>query len=157
MTRTARRRRIAALTVAPLLALTGTAAATTTGDSTPPTAPTAYESFHTTTSIQVGWWNTTDDVGIDTFLITDGTQTWESPAWQQWWRTLDGLATNRTYTLTVRARDAAGNVSAPSNPVSVFIENTPPTPPRNLRVENDRLVWDPATDNSGTITRYSVF
>jgi chitinase len=107
--------------------------------------------------VEIGWWDTADDVGIETFVISDGTRTWESPAWQQWWRNLTGLATNRTYTFTVRARDAAGNLSPPSNAVSVFIETQPPAAPRNLRVENDRLVWDAATDNSGTISIYVVF
>jgi chitinase len=143
----------AALVVLGLLALAAPAMA---ADTTPPTAPKAYESFHTQTSVEIGWWDTTDDVGIETFVISDGTRTWESPAWQQWWRNLTGLATNRTYTFTVRARDAAGNLSAPSNAVSVFIETQPPSAPRNVRREGDRLVWDASTDNSGKVAHYTI-
>jgi hypothetical protein len=150
-------RRVAVPAAFVVLGLLAVAAPAMARDTTPPTAPKAYESFHTQTSVQIGWWDTTDDVGIETFVISDGTRTWESPAWQQWWRTLTDLTTNRTHTFTVRARDAAGNLSPPSNAVSVFIEDQPPTAPRNLRVEGDRLVWDAATDNSGTITIYTVF
>jgi hypothetical protein len=50
-----------------------------------------------------------------------------------------------------------GNLSPPSNTVSVLIEDEPPSAPPNLRVENGKLVWDVATDNSGTIVGYSVF
>jgi hypothetical protein len=39
----------------------------------------------------------------------------------------------------------------------VLIEDQPPSPPPNLRVESGKLVWDPATDNSGTIVVYGVF
>jgi hypothetical protein len=48
-----------------------------------------------------------------------------------------------------KARDAAGNSSPPSNSVSVLIEDQPPSAPPNLRVEHGKLVWHPATDNSG--------
>jgi chitodextrinase len=150
--------RLAVLGVAGLLALAGSAVAQPPGspDNTPPTAPNANLLRYTATSVTLGF-AATDDVGVDTYVITEGTRSWEQPASQSWERTLTDLTTNQTHTFTVRARDAAGNVSPPSNAVSVFIENQPPTPPRNLRVENDRLVWDAATDNSGTISRYLVF
>jgi hypothetical protein len=131
---------------------------TTPADTTAPTAPTLASPWHTSTSIALSWSGASDDVGVESFQISDGSQTWEQSAPDlAWQRTLSGLATNRTYTLTVRARDAAGNLSPPSNAVSVLIENQPPTAPTNLRVEDGRLVWDRSTDNSGTIAGYMVY
>lgn len=120
--------------------------------------PTAFDFGHTQTSVTVGF--SVDPAAaedVDSYVITDGSRTWESPIWQQWWKTLTDLPSNKTYTFTVRTRDAAGHLSAASNPVSVHIEDQPPTPPRNLRVENGRLAWDAATDNSGKVTSYTIF
>ena len=144
---------VAAGGFAGLLVVTVSATAAGAAGTTP--APTAQIFAHTATSVQIGY--STSDLTVDAFVISDGSKTWESPAWQQWWRTLTDLPTNKTYTFTVRARNSAGAVSPPSNPVSVFIENTPPTPPQNVRVESGHLAWDPATDNAGTISRYTVF
>jgi hypothetical protein len=130
---------------------------TSPGDTTPPAAPTAREFFHTATSVTLAWMSGGDDVGVDSFLISGGGRTWTVPAWHQWSRELAGLETNRTHTFTVRARDAAGNVSAPSNAVSVAIENQPPTAPGNLREGGEGLLWDAASDNSGAIETYWVF
>jgi len=74
----------------------------------------------------------------------------------QWSWGVSGLATNATHTFRVKAIDAAGNESGWSDPVSVFIENEPPTVPSNIRVDGDRVVWDPSTDNAGGV-RYEVF
>jgi hypothetical protein len=143
------------------MALTPASAAVTVAtapDTTPPIAPTLQAPWHTSSSIDLAWNGASDDVGLDSFQISDGSQTWEQSAIAySWQRTLSGLATNRTYVLTVRARDTAGNLSPPSNTVSVLIEDEPPSAPSNLRVENGKLVWDAATDNSGTIVGYSVF
>jgi hypothetical protein len=131
---------------------------TTPADTTAPTAPTVRAPWHTASSIGLVWSGASDDVGVDSFQISDGSQVWEQSALDfVWQRTLTDLPTNKTYTLTVRALDAAGNLSPPSNAVSVLIENQPPSAPTNLRVENGRLVWDPATDNSGTIAGYGVY
>jgi chitinase len=120
-------------------------------------APTLQAPWHTATSIALTW-NVAGDVSdLDSFQISDGSQAWEQSARDSWQRTLSGLATNRTYTLTVRARDAAGNLSPPSNAVSVLIEDQPPSVPANLRVDKGELVWGPATGNAGTVVGYSVF
>jgi hypothetical protein len=130
---------------------------TTPADTTAPTAPTLQSPWHKTTSIALTWGGTSDDVGVASFQITDGSHMWEQSALYSWQRTLTDLPTNKTYALTVRARDAAGNLSPPSNPVSVLIEDQPPSAPANLRVASGKLVWDRATDNSGTISYYLVF
>jgi hypothetical protein len=143
-------RRAAVLAVAGLAALAAPAVAAL------PT-PTAHDFGHTQTSVTVGFSiDPAQAEGVEGFVITNGTRTWESPIWDQWWETLTDLPTNQTHTFTVRTRDAAGNLSAASNPVSVFIENQPPTAPRNVRQDGDRLVWDASNDNSGKITHYTI-
>jgi chitinase len=75
------------------------------------------------------------------------------------WR---GLEPGETYSFFVRAVDAAGNVSAPSNTVSATTNGdvTPPTAPSGLTVtevtsSSVSLAWQPAMDDVG-ILRYIV-
>jgi hypothetical protein len=130
---------------------------TTPRDTTPPAAPTARELMHTATSVTLAYLSGGDDVGVESFVISNGAGTWTVPAWRQWWYEVPDLPTNRTHTFTVRARDAAGNLSPPSNAVSVLIENVPPAAPANLRRGGEGLVWDAASDDSGAVTGYLVF
>lgn len=136
--------------------LSNTVTVTTPADTTPPTAPFARAESQTATSAALRFGGSTDDVGIDAWVISDGTRTWTQPVGMQWRFTATGLETNRSHTLTVRARDAAGNLSPPSNALTFDLENQPPTAPANLRVEGDELVWDPSSDNAG-ILEYVVF
>jgi Fibronectin type III domain len=129
---------------------------TTPRDTTPPEPPQLRHSHHTATSVSLSWNAGRDDVGVESFVISSGSQTWTRPAWQQWWGSFGPLESNRTHTFTIRARDAAGNLSAPSNEVSVAIENVPPTAPTNVRRGGEGLQWDASTDNAGPVT-YQVF
>jgi hypothetical protein len=129
---------------------------TTPADTTPPTAPTARAEIQTATSASFTFGGSTDDVGLDAWVISDGTRTWTQPSTSSWRFGVAGLETNRTHTFTVRARDAAGNLSPPSNALTFDLENQPPTAPTNLRTEGDELVWDASTDNAG-ILDYLVF
>ena len=80
--------------------------------------------------------------------------------------TATGLAPSSSHTYTVRAVDAAMNVSAASNAVPVttdppVVDTTPPTPPTNLIVTATTsttvsLSWTASTDNVG-VTGYRVF
>lgn len=74
-----------------------------------------------------------------------------------------GLALNTPYTITVRARDAAGNFSVLSAPriVSTLADTTPPTVPAGLvasaiTINSLTLSWNASTDNVG-VTAYEVF
>ena len=73
-----------------------------------------------------------------------------------------------TYTFTVRARDADGNLSPFSDPVVVTTDpadpndHTPPTQPMNLATDfNGHLVvsWEPSTDDLApqSLIRYDVY
>ncbi|MEV6052958.1 PQQ-dependent sugar dehydrogenase [Streptomyces sp. NPDC052107] len=87
-------------------------------DTTPPTAPgTLHTADITSNTVDLTWGASTDDRAVTAYdvrsdttvykTVTSGTST-----------TLTGLACDSPYSLNVVARDAAGNVSAPSNTVS---------------------------------------
>ncbi|MFD8389832.1 PQQ-dependent sugar dehydrogenase [Streptomyces sp. NPDC059680] len=87
-------------------------------DTTPPTAPgTLHTADVTSNTVDLTWGASTDDHAVTAYdvrsdttvykTVTSGTST-----------TLTGLACDSPYSLNVVARDAAGNVSAPSNTVS---------------------------------------
>lgn len=89
-------------------------------DTTPPTRPTGLKATATSgSSVNLDWAASTDDVGVttydvmrdETFLKTvTGTSTSTTDA---------SLTAGTTYSYTVKARDAAGNVSDASNIASV--------------------------------------
>ncbi|MEU9886633.1 PQQ-dependent sugar dehydrogenase [Sphaerisporangium sp. NPDC051011] len=90
-------------------------------DTVPPTAPSglAFSSV-TSTGARLTWTASTDNVGVTAYEVRSGsnvyaTVTGNPPAAAV---TVGGLACDSPYTLTVVARDAALNTSAPSNAVS---------------------------------------
>jgi hypothetical protein len=137
-------------------AASNTVTVTTPPDTTPPTTPFARAEGQTATTATLSFVGSTDDVGIDTWVVSDGTRTWTQPVWMPWRFAATGLETNRSHTFAVRARDAAGNLSPQSNALRFELENQPPTAPTNLRVEGDELVWDASTDNVAVV-EYLVF
>ena len=89
-----------------------------TGDSTAPTAPTNLTASGTTqTTTNLSWTASTDNVGVTGYDVYQGaalkaTVTTTSYA-------VTGLTANTAYTFSVKAKDAAGNISASSNTVNV--------------------------------------
>ncbi len=82
-------------------------------DTTPPTAPTNLAATATTSSsVSLGWSASTDDLGVALYDVYDGATLATSVTATS--ATVDGLAASTAYTFTVKARDAAGNVSAAS-------------------------------------------
>ena len=74
-----------------------------------------------------------------------------------------GLSAAGTYTYTVRAKDLAGNLSAPSNALSVTTEdNSLPTVPSDVRAIalsplEIQIEWDPSSDVGFGVLHYNIF
>ncbi|MEV0714474.1 fibronectin type III domain-containing protein [Asanoa sp. NPDC050611] len=106
-----------------------TVSATTTGcagDCTVPSAPTLSSTGKTDTSVSLSWTGATDNVGVTGYEVYRGATLVGSPTGTSF--TDSGLTASTAYSYTVRARDAAGNRSAPSNAVTVTTDATPPAP-----------------------------
>jgi chitodextrinase len=115
----------------------------------------------TGTSVFLRWGPATDNVGVTEFVVSDGSITRTVPvgrdaSWNQTQLEFTGLSPETSYTFTVRARDAAGNLSAPSAPrtiaTGVHPDTEPPAPVTGLQgmAEPDFFVfvsWAPSTDN----------
>jgi endo-1,4-beta-xylanase len=149
------------------------AAGTTTPppDTTAPSAPTNLMSpSQTSSSINLSWTASTDNVGVTgydilrapgttggTFAVigTSTTTTFSNT----------GLTAATTFRYQVRARDAANNMSAVSNTVTASTQpatgdTTPPSAPGTLSAAgttqtSTNLTWGAATDNVG-VTGYDI-
>lgn len=87
-------------------------------DTTAPTTPTLSGSLSGTTA-SLSWSASTDAVGVTGYVVyRNGVQVGTTTASVRTFSNT-GLAAGNTYTYTVRARDAAGNLSTLSNTVSV--------------------------------------
>ncbi|WP_027346817.1 DUF4832 domain-containing protein [Hamadaea tsunoensis] len=131
------------------------------GDCDPPSTPTLSSPSHTTTAVSLSWTASTDNVGVTGYdLYRNGTKI----------TTVTGLTFTDSglapggYAYTVRAKDAAGNVSAVSNTVTVNVGCTDcaaPSTPTGLTSPNQTastigLSWTASTDNVG-VTGYRVY
>jgi len=84
-------------------------------DTTPPSVPANFTVTNIAgSSASASWGASTDAVGVTGYEIRSGTSVVASTG-AVTSTTVTGLACNSTYTLTVVAKDAAGNSSAPSN------------------------------------------
>ncbi|MFD0670846.1 GH32 C-terminal domain-containing protein [Cohnella sp. GCM10027633] len=92
-----------------------------TPDTSAPTAPTNLQSpSKTSTSVTLSWTASTDNVGVTGYSIfRNGTQVGSSTTTSY---TDTGLTASTAYTYTVKATDAAGNLSAASNSVPVMTD-----------------------------------
>lgn len=126
----------------------------TTADTEPPSTPTGLASSNATaTSFTLSWVASTDNrPGTVTYEVykaglplttTSGTSV-----------TVNALSQGTSYSMTVRARDIAGNLSAFSPALSVTTSDTqPPTTPAGLTASavgpySFTLSWTPSTDNA---------
>ncbi|MFD7392348.1 glycoside hydrolase family 6 protein [Streptomyces sp. NPDC059852] len=118
------------------------------GDTTAPTAPAGLRATaKTASSVSLAWTAATDDVGVTGYdVYRDGTRVGSTATGTTYTDT--GLSAATAYSYTVRARDAAGNVSAASAALSVTTESGGgPDPAGGLKVaykNNDSS----ATDNA---------
>jgi fibronectin type 3 domain-containing protein len=137
--------------------------ARTLADTTAPTAPTRLARTISGFTVRLTWTASTDNVGVTGYTIYRGgvaIGTSTTPAYTDLTPPL-----GRTSTYTVRARDAAGNLSAASASVSAAVpaDTTRPTTPTNLRATAGAtgtrrivLTWSASTDNVG-VTSYHLY
>ena len=86
-------------------------------DHDPPTAPSNLRATaQTSSSISLAWTAATDNIGVTSYRILEGTTQVGTSATTAF--TVTGLTASSTHTYTVTALDAAGNASPPSNPVT---------------------------------------
>ncbi|GAA2772093.1 fibronectin type III domain-containing protein [Streptomyces showdoensis] len=157
----------ATVTGAVLLALAACSAAPA-QDTTAPTAPTGVTAAAGSAStVHVMWSAATDDRAVTGYAVyRQGRKVKELPA-ETLMTDVTGLAPATPQIFTVRARDAAGNLSPDSAAVSATTlaataeDRTPPTRPTALRVapagpDGATLSWRPARDDT-RVTAYDVY
>jgi pimeloyl-ACP methyl ester carboxylesterase len=94
------------------------AGAKTAVDNTGPTAPGAFKVNYTGSSYaNVQWTGSTDDVGVDKYdIFVNGVKTYSTT---ETTFTVANLDSGQVYAIYVKARDAVGNYSVPSNQLTV--------------------------------------
>jgi len=138
-------------------------------DTTAPTAPgTPVASNVTATGATLTWTASTDDTGVVGYQVhrVQGTTSTLVASPTTTSTTLTGLAAGTSYTYVVRARDAAGNVSAASDAVTfttteVPADDTPPTVPgtpvaSSVTTTGATLTWTASTDAGSGVATYEV-
>ena len=133
-------------------------------DTQAPSAPTNLVASNTTqTTTDLSWNASSDNVGVTSYDVYQGATLIASIpglAYQ-----VTGLTPGTFYSFSVRAKDAAGNISGDSNIVNVttdvFVDSTPPSTPTNLTASNTTqtttdLNWTASTDNVG-VASYDVY
>jgi chitodextrinase len=135
----------------------------TTLDGLAPSTPSGVASANVQcTSLTLNWTASTDNVAVTKYDVSrDGTKIGESATTSF---AVTGLSHNSTYGFTVRAADAAGNLSPPSGSFSVTTpqssDGQAPTVPSglnttNLEANSLTLNWTASTDNVG-VTEYQI-
>src|SRR5947209_8606321 len=109
-----------------------TSASITIADTTPPTTPTGLTAAAAgSTGANLSWSASTDNVGVTGYIVRRNGVQVATPTATSYADT--GLSAATTYSYTVAARDAAGNISPDSASASVTIaDTTPPTSPTGL-------------------------
>jgi len=134
-------------------------------DNIAPSAPTNLIASGTTqTTTNLSWTASTDNVGVTGYDVYQGATLKGSTASTNF--AISGLSPSTTYSFTVKAKDAAGNVSAASNTANATTLNPvadtqAPSAPTNLTASgttasSTNLSWTASTDNVG-VTGYDVY
>ena len=134
-------------------------------DTTAPTAPTSLTASGTTqTTTNLSWTAATDNVAVTGYDVYQGAAVIGSTTTATTFN-VSGLTASTAYAFTVKAKDAAGNVSAASNTANVTTtaapDTTAPTAPTSLTASGTtqtttNLSWTAATDNVA-VTGYDVY
>ncbi|MFC4100666.1 lytic polysaccharide monooxygenase [Paenibacillus xanthanilyticus] len=137
-------------------------------DTAAPSAPTGASASNIgATYATISWTASTDNVGVTGYRLYNGTTQIAATSGATS-AALSGLAANTSYAITVKAVDAAGNLSAASNaatfttPVVSGPDTTAPTTPSALHVMGTTtatsvpLMWGASSDNVG-VTGYQIY
>jgi Zn-dependent metalloprotease/chitodextrinase len=132
-----------------------------TPDTQAPTAPTLTSSNVTQTTVDLSWSGAIDNIGVTGYDVYQGTSLLTSTTGTSYYVT--GLSAGTSYNFTVKAKDAANNISTASNTASITTiapDTQAPTAPTltSSVVSNSTvdLSWSGATDNVG-VTGYNVY
>lgn len=130
---------------------------TTEPDTTPPSVPTGLQAgLVTSTEATISWTASTDDTRVASYDVYRGTTKVGSATTTSFTDT--GLTPSTAYSYTVRAVDAAGNVSAASSALALTTkatpsDTTPPSVPSILSsastTNSVTVVWSASTDETG--------
>lgn len=125
-------------------------------DVTSPSAPgTVSKSQLTSTTLRVSWGAATDNVSVSgySYRIYDGSS-YSSWSTLQSSTSVDigGLTVGKTYTVYIRAQDAAGNIGSETSTSHTMLDIVNPTAPSNLAVNQTSsstltVSWNPSTDD----------
>ncbi|MER6614917.1 fibronectin type III domain-containing protein [Streptomyces xantholiticus] len=137
-------------------------------DDKPPSVPLGVTAqAGSATSVHVMWDRAADNKEVTGYEVyRKGTKVKSLPG-SKHMVDIDGLAPRTAYTFTVRARDAAGNLSGSSAAISVTTpapapdDRRAPSPPRQAKGRTDSgttvtLTWQRATDDTG-VTSYDIY
>jgi hypothetical protein len=141
-----------------------TSASHSAADTTPPSVPAGlFTTGLTETAFTLNWAAATDNVGVTGYDIFQGGAFIGNATLTEF--NVTGLSPATTYSMTVKARDAADNLSAASTALSVTTltppDTTAPSIPAGLAASNldttgFTLSWDASTDDIG-VTGYDIF
>jgi bacillolysin len=134
-------------------------------DTTAPSAPTGLTASGTTdTTTNLSWTASTDNVAVTGYNVYNGVSLITTVTGTTY--NVTGLTPSTTYTFTVKAKDAAGNLSAVSNDAAITtlptpIDTTSPSVPASLTASgtsdvSTNLSWTASTDNVA-VTGYNVY
>ena len=134
------------------------------GDTEAPTAPANLTASNITeTTATLTWTASTDNVGVTGYDVYQGTTNIGTVTGTS--ANITSLVANTQYSFSVKAKDAAGNVSAASNTVTFTTpsgaDTQAPTAPTNLTASNVTqstvdLSWTASTDNVG-VSGYDIY
>ncbi len=131
-------------------------------DTTAPTAPVLSASGTTSSSTNLSWTGATDNVAVTGYDVYQGATLLGSTTTATTY-SVTGLTASTTYTFTVKAKDAASNISIASNILSVTTlapDTTAPIAPTlsasGTTSSTTNLSWTGATDNIA-VTGYDVY